>query len=224
MSGKIMGYARVSSTSQNLDRQIAELEKYVEPSNIVVDKASGKDLNRDGFQALKGPLGLRKGDTLIIKSLDRLSRNKSDIKNELEWFKENQVTLQIIDLPTTMLNLPQGQEWIRDMINNIIIEVMSSIAEQERITIRQRQREGIDIAKAKGKHLGRPKLEKPDEWDKYYDMWQRGDITAKRMMTILGLKNPVSINLLKNHNKSLRCTFLGVPHFFVCYNDSDGRY
>ena len=197
MNGKIMGYARVSSTSQNLDRQIAELEKYVEPSNIVVDKASGKDLNRDGFQALKGPLGLRKGDTLIIKSLDRLSRNKSDIKNELEWFKENQVTLQIIDLPTTMLNLPQGQEWIRDMINNIIIEVMSSIAEQERITIRQRQREGIDIAKAKGKHLGRPKLEKPDEWDKYYDMWQRGDITAKRMMTILGLKKSSFYKLIK---------------------------
>lgn len=197
MSGKIMGYARVSSTSQNLDRQIAELEKYVEPSNIVVDKASGKDLNRDGFQALKGPLGLRKGDTLIIKSLDRLSRNKSDIKNELEWFKENQVALQIIDLPTTMLNLPQGQEWIRDMINNIIIEVMSSIAEQERITIRQRQREGIDIAKAKGKHLGRPKLEKPDEWDKYYDMWQRGDITAKRMMTILGLKKSSFYKLVK---------------------------
>jgi len=197
MSGKTMGYARVSSTSQNLDRQIAELEKYVEPSNIVVDKASGKDLNRDGFQALKGPLGLRKGDTLIIKSLDRLSRNKSDIKNELEWFKENQVTLQIIDLPTTMLNLPQGQEWIRDMINNIIIEVMSSIAEQERITIRQRQREGIDIAKAKGKHLGRPKLKKPDEWDKYYDMWQRGDITAKRMMTILGLKKSSFYKLVK---------------------------
>ena len=192
-----MGYARVSSTSQNLDRQIAELEKYVEPSNIVVDKASGKDLNRDGFQALKGPLGLRKGDTLIIKSLDRLSRNKSDIKSELEWFKENQVTLQIIDLPTTMLNLPQGQEWIRDMINNIIIEVMSSIAEQERITIRQRQREGIDIAKAKGKHLGRPKLEKPDEWDKYYKLWKNGDITAKRFMDVMGLKKSSFYKLVK---------------------------
>ena len=91
MDGKKMAYARVSSTSQNLARQIEELKHYVEESNIVVDKASGKDLNRTGFQALKGPLGLRKGDTLIIKSLDRLSRNKADIKNELEWFKENQV-------------------------------------------------------------------------------------------------------------------------------------
>ena len=196
MSGKIMGYARVSSTSQNLGRQLAELEKYVEKSIIVVDKASGKDLNRNGFQALKGPLGLRKGDTLIIKSLDRLSRNKTDIKNELEWFKENQINLQILDLPTTMIQLPNGQEWIRDMINNIIIEVMSSIAEQERITIRQRQREGIDVAQRQGKHMGRPKLEIPAEWDKYYVMWKDGKITAKKVMEILDLKRTSFYNLV----------------------------
>ena len=196
MSGKIMGYARVSSTSQNLDRQLAELEKYVEKSNIVVDKASGKDLIRYGFQAHKGPLGLRKGDTLIIKSLDRLSRNKTDIKNELEWFKENQINLQILDLPTTMIQLPNGQEWIRDMINNIIIEVMSSIAEQERITIRQRQREGIDVAQRQGKHMGRPKLEIPAEWDKYYVMWKDGKITAKKVMEILDLKRTSFYNLV----------------------------
>lgn len=197
MSEKIMGYARVSSTSQNLDRQISELEKYVEKGNIVIDKASGKDLNRDGFQALKGPLGLRKGDTLIIKSLDRLSRNKGDIKSELEWFKQNQVRLQILDLPTTMIQLPKGQEWIRDMINNIIIEVMSSIAEQERLTIRQRQREGIDVAKAKGKHMGRPRLEKPVEWEKYYDMWKKGEITAKKVMDILDLRKTSFYRLVK---------------------------
>lgn len=198
MDGKIMGYARVSSTSQNLDRQIAELEKYVDKENIVVDKASGKDLNRVGFQALKSPLGLRKGDTLIIKSLDRLSRNKGDIKSELEWFKQNQVYLQILDLPTTMIQLPKGQEWIRDMINNIIIEVMSSIAEQERLTIHQRQREGIDVAKAKGKHMGRPKLEKPAEWDKYYEMWKKGDVSAKKVMEILNLKKTSFYKFVKD--------------------------
>ena len=188
MDGKKMAYARVSSSSQNLARQIEELKQYVDEANIVVDKASGKDLNRSGFQALKGPLGLRKGDTLIIKSLDRLSRNKADIKNELEWFKENQIQLQILDLPTTMIQLPKGQEWIRDMINNIIIEVMSSIAEQERLTIRQRQREGIDVAKKQGKHMGRPKLERPVEWEQYYSMWKAGNITAKKAMEELGLK------------------------------------
>lgn len=196
MDGKKMAYARVSSTSQNLARQIEELKQYVEESNIVVDKASGKDLNRTGFQALKGPLGLRKGDTLVIKSLDRLSRNKADIKNELEWFKENQVNLQILDLPTTMIQLPKGQEWIRDMINNIIIEVMSSIAEQERLTIRKRQREGIDVAKQQGKHMGRPKLEKPEEWDKYYAMWKAGSITAKKVMEVLDLKKTSFYNLV----------------------------
>lgn len=183
-----MGYARVSSTSQNLDRQIEELKKYVDESNIVMDKASGKDLNRNGYQALKSSLGLRQGDTLVIKSLDRLSRNKADIKDELEWFKKNHVSLQIIDLPTTMIQLPEGQEWIRDMINNIIIEVMSSIAEQERITIRKRQREGIEIAKKQGKHMGRPKLEVPQEWEKYYGLWKEKKITAKTAMVKLGLK------------------------------------
>ena len=195
MDGKKMAYARVSSSSQNLARQIEELKQYVDEANIVVDKASGKDLNRSGFQALKGPLGLRKGDTLIIKSLDRLSRNKADIKNELEWFKENQIQLQILDLPTTMIQLPKGQEWIRDMINNIIIEVMSSIAEQERLTIRQRQREGIDVAKKQGKHMGRPKLERPVEWEQYYTMWKAGNITPKKAMVELGL-NKTSFYIL----------------------------
>ena len=193
---RIMGYARVSSTEQNLARQLVELKKYVPEENIVTDKQSGKDLNRPGYQALKGALGLRRGDVLVIKSLDRLSRNKQKMKQELEWFKENQINLQILDLPTTMIQLPNGQEWIRDMINNIIIEVMSSIAEQERITIRQRQREGIDVAQRQGKHMGRPKLEIPAEWDKYYVMWKDGKITAKKVMEILDLKRTSFYNLV----------------------------
>ena len=84
------------------------------------------------------------------------------------------------------------------MINNIIIEVMSSIAEQERLTIRQRQREGINVAKRQGKHMGRPKLEKPKERDKYYDMWKSGDITAKGVMEALGLKKTSFYKLSKS--------------------------
>ena len=93
MEGKIMGYARVSSKEQNLDRQIIALKQYVPEENIVVDKTSGKDLQRPGYQALKGTLGLRKGDTLVIKSLDRLSRNKAEMKQELKWFQDNGITL-----------------------------------------------------------------------------------------------------------------------------------
>ena len=98
---RIFGYARVSSKEQNLDRQILALKEHVPEENILVDKASGKDLARDSYQALKGALGLRPGDTLIITSLDRLSRSKADIKKELEWFKEKKVRLQILDLPTS---------------------------------------------------------------------------------------------------------------------------
>ena len=116
-----MGYARVSTREQHLDRQLVEIKKYVPEDNIVIDKQSGKDLDRPGYQALRGPLGLRPGETLYIKSLDRLSRNKEDIKNELEWFSQNGIRLMIIDLPTSMIQVPDGQEWIIEMINNILI-------------------------------------------------------------------------------------------------------
>ena len=122
---RIMGYARVSSAEQNLARQLMELKKYVPEENIITDKQSGKDFNRPGYQALKGPLGLRRGDVLVIKSLDRLSRNKEEMKRELQWFKENGIQLKVLDLPTTMIQLEPGQEWIREMVNNILIEVLS---------------------------------------------------------------------------------------------------
>ena len=162
------GYARVSSTEQNLDRQILALQKYVKPENIVTDKQSGKNLDRPGYNALKGLFGLRPGDVLYIVSLDRLSRSKEDIKNEMAWFKEHRIRLMILDLPSSMIQVPENQEWIVDMIQNILIEVLASMAEQERLMIRKRQREGIEAAKKKGKHLGRPYLKVPDNFDEVY--------------------------------------------------------
>lgn len=185
---KIMGYARVSSSGQNLARQLIELRSYVPEENIIVDKVSGKDLNRPGYQALKGPLGLRKGDILYIKSLDRLSRNKLDIRSELMWFKEQGIRLCILDLPTTLLSLTPDQAWIQDMVNNILIEVMSSLAEQERLIIRQRQREGIEAARKQGKALGRPCIKTPDNWSAVYKRWSVSEITAKKAMELTGLK------------------------------------
>lgn len=194
-------YARVSSQSQNLDRQIEAFKKLgAKDRDIVTDKQSGKDLERQGYQALKNTM-LRSGDTLIIKSLDRLSRTKSDIKNELEWFKENKIRVMVIDLPTTMIELPKGQEWVFEMINNILIEVLSSIAEQERLTIRQRQQEGIEVAKAKGKHLGRPKAEYPVEWDEVYLKWKQEQITAKEAMEKLNMKRTTFYKLVNQYEK-----------------------
>jgi len=181
-------YARVSSKEQNLDRQLAAFYSLgATDREIITDRESGKSLDRPGYTALKATI-LRRGDTLIVKSLVRLSRNKMDIRNELQFFRDNGIHLKIIDLPTTMMDLPEGQEWVFDMVNNILIEVLGTIAEQECVTIHQRQSEGIAAAKAKGKTFGRPKVVFPSDWETVYEDWCVGKITAKVAMEKLGLK------------------------------------
>lgn len=185
---KTFYYARVSTREQNLDRQLEAFRALgANERKIITDKESGKNLDRPGYQALKTAM-LRPGDTLVVKSLDRLSRSKSDIRNELQWFKDNSIRLKVIDLPTTMMDLPSGREWVFEMVNNILIEVLGTIAEQERLTIRQRQREGIAAAKAKGKHLGRPAAILPNNWDEVVALWRSGQITAKEAMRRTGVK------------------------------------
>lgn len=195
-------YARVSSKEQNLDRQIAAFKALgAQERDIIADKGSGKDLERKGYQALKSAI-LRRGDTLVVKSLDRLSRNKADIKNELQYFKDNGIRLKVIDLPTTMTELPEGQEWVFEMVNNILIEVLGTIAEQERQTIRQRQAEGIEAAKAKGKKLGRPALAFPKNWEEVYSSWKAGEITAKTAMEQTNTKRTSFYKLVKKTEES----------------------
>ena len=201
----VYGYARVSSTEQNLDRQIMALEEYVSRENIVTDKASGKDTERKGYQALKGLFGLRKGDVLYVTSLDRLSRNKKDIKEELRWFKDKGVRLKVLDLPTSLIEVPKGQEWIMEMVQNILIEVLSSIAEQERMTIRKRQKEGIEAARKKGKHLGRPAYKLPANFEDVYYQWKESKITAREAMKTLGMKSSHYYRKVKEYEEN-NCT------------------
>lgn len=196
------GYARVSTAEQHLDRQIDELKKYVPEENIIVDKQSGKDLNRDGYSALKGIFGLRPNDVLYITSLDRLSRNKEDIKNELEWFKKNKIRLKILDLPTSLVELPEGQGWIISMVENILIEVLASISEQERVMIRKRQAEGIESARRKGKHLGRPFLKVPDNFDEICSEWKAGNISAVEAQEKLGMSSSSFYREVHKRNKT----------------------
>lgn len=213
--GKIVGYARVSSREQNLDRQLMALKQYVPEDMIVTDKASGKNLDRPGYQSLKIGIGkLVNGDTLIIKSLDHLSRNKKDAKRELQYFSSIGVRVKILDLPTTMAEIPKGQEWVLDMINNILIEVLASIAENERKTIRERQVEGLaampvdeksgkKISKKTGRCIGRPPVQLPDDWDEYYGKWKRKEISAVAAMGQLGLK-PNSFYKLAHRYEAIR--------------------
>ena len=197
MKNRTYYYARVSSKEQNLDRQLEAFKNLgADDRDIITDKESGKSLDRPGYQALKTTI-LREGDTLIVKSLDRLSRNKLDIRNELQYFKDSGIRVKIIDLPTTMMDLPSSQNWVFDMVNNILIEVLGTIAEQERLTIHQRQAEGIAAAKAKGKYLGRPRVELPDNWDDVYSEWKSGNISAVEAMKILGIKKSSFYKLVR---------------------------
>ena len=194
-------YARVSTKEQNLDRQIAAFVALgAEEREIITDKESGKSLDRPGYQALKNVI-LRQGDTLVVKSLDRLSRSKTDIRNELQYFKDQGIRLKVIDLPTTMMDLPEGQSWVFEMVNNILIEVMGTIAEQERATIKQRQAEGIAAAKAKGKKFGRPTIKAPENWEQVYATWKRGEITAKTAMEMTQLKRTSFYKLTRRMSK-----------------------
>ncbi|HDR7839257.1 TPA: recombinase family protein [Bacillus toyonensis] len=202
MTGINFAYMRVSSKDQNLDRQYEALKGYVTSEDYIYsDKASGKDMEREGFQNMLK--AMRSGDTLYIKSIDRLGRNKELIKDYLEQFKKRGIRVKIIDLPTTMQDVPAGQEWVIDMINNIIIEVYTSMAEQERQNIKQRQSEGIAVAKAKGKHLGRPVMELPEEWNKLYKDWKDGKITAVAFMKEVDMKKATFYKKVKEYEATL---------------------
>ena len=204
--GKTFYYARVSSKGQNLDRQLVEFERMgADEREIICDKESGKDFNRPGYQALKNAM-LRSGDTLVVKSLDRLSRSKDDIKSELQFFKENNIRLKIIDVPTTMIDIPEEQSWLTEMVNNILIEVMSSIAQHERENIRARQREGIEAVRGK-KHLGRPKTVVPDNWDQIIAEWQSKTITAREAMKKLNMSKTVFYNLVRERKNKKTVDF-----------------
>lgn len=187
MDNRTFGYARVSSREQNEDRQVEALKNFgVSTENIIVDKCSGKDIEREGYQYLKRQI-LRSGDTLVIKELDRLSRNKNDIKHELEYFKDLGVRVKILDIPTTLTDFPAEQIWVMDMINAILIEVLGSIAENERNKIRSRQREGIQAAKKKDVKFGRPKITTPDNWNSVHEKVKSKEMTVSQAIKILNI-------------------------------------
>lgn len=194
-------YVRASTKDQNLARQLDVLKPYVTDEKYIYhDKASGKDMDRDGFQNMLK--AMRSGDTLYIKSIDRLGRNKVQIKDYLEYFRKNGIRVKIIDMPTTMQDHPEGQEWILDMVNAILIEVYTTLAQQERETLLQRQSEGIASAKARGKHLGRPIMELPADWTKYYKQWKAGKIKSVEFMALVNMKKATFYKKLKEYEAS----------------------
>lgn len=200
---RVYGYVRVSSKDQNLERQLEELKSYDENIIIFQDKCSGKDFNRPEYEVLKRVV--QKGDIVVVKEMDRLGRNKESIMKELNYFKENDVRIIILDIPTTMTdisNLEEGMaKEILKMINNILIEVLSTMAEQEREKIKRRQKEGIYIAKKKGVILGRPAKKYPENWESIYKEWKEDNITAVKAMEELKLKKTTFYRLVKKYEE-----------------------
>lgn len=196
MQTKEFGYARVSTTHQSTDRQVDALREYgINERDIFIDKQSGKDFNRVGYLSLKENI-LRTGDTLVVKELDRLGRNKQMIKEELEYFKAHGIRVKILNIPTTLIDVGE-QGWVMEMVSNILIEVMSSIAEEERLKNHQRQSEGITAAKAKGVEFGRPKLKKPENYEEIMKRVASGEIKAVDAMKLLGVRKTSYYKLKK---------------------------
>lgn len=186
METKQFGYGRVSALHQNTDRQLDALLEYgIDEKNIIIDKQSGKDFNRRGYLRLKR--SLKKGDVLVVKELDRLGRNKQMIKEELEYFRKAGIRVKILNVPTTLIDI-DGQDWIMEMISNILIEVLATIAEEERIKTHQRQAEGIAAAKKRGARFGRPEIEIPDNYDEIMEKVWKKELKTQEAMKLLGVK------------------------------------
>ena len=194
---KTFAYCRVSAKDQNEDRQVkAMLELGINERDIFIDKCSGKDFERPQYQALK--LQLCEGDVLVIKSIDRLGRNYKQICEEWrEIVRDIKAHIRVIDMP--ILDTTRTDGLLGEVISDIVLQLLDYVAEQERAFNKQRQAEGIKIAKAKGKRLGKPPIQYPDNWKEVYTVWKLGSITAREAKKRMNLKPTSFYKLAKNY-------------------------
>lgn len=193
----LIGYCRVSTNEQNLDRQIESLKKYG-CEKIYCDKATGKNFNRPEYIKLKD--AIRSGDTLVVHEFDRLGRNKRLTLKEIQYFKDNQIRLVALNLPTTQLDTDDNL--MLETINNIIIELYTMMAQDEIEKREKRQMEGIELALKKGVRFGRRKISYPKEWNSIIELVDKKSISNVRAMEILGLKKTTYYKLLKEYKNS----------------------
>ena len=186
----LLGYARVSTQSQNEDRQVEALLDYgIKEENIFIDKVSGKDFNRPEYKFVKELLKRTKdnNNVLVIKSIDRLGRNYKEILKEWQELTHDfNADIIVLDMP--LLDTTKYKDLLGTFIADLVLQVLSFVAEQERDNIKQRQAEGIKIAKEKGTKFGRPEIKKPENFDEECKKWKNGEQTAKVTMEKLGLK------------------------------------
>jgi len=181
----IYGYARVSSTDQNEDRQVLALMGIgVSTDKLFIDKQSGKDFERKKYQQLVAQL--QTGDMLYIVSIDRLGRNYDEIQNQWRILtKEKGVDIAVIDMP--LLDTTRSKDLLGTFISDLVLQLLSFVAQNERENIRKRQAEGIAAAKARGVKFGRPEKELPANFGELVEQWERGEILTKDMPTLCNM-------------------------------------
>ncbi len=197
-----IGYVRVSSKDQNELRQLVKMREIgIEERFIFVDKASGKDFNRQQFQTMKKII--REGDLVYIDSLDRLGRNYDGIIEEWKVITRTLKADIVILENETLFDSRKFREMgdLGKLMEDQFLSFLSYVAETERKKIRQRQAEGIAVAKASGRHLGRPKIKYPERWGAVYEDWNKGRIKAVEALEILGLKKATFYKLVKAYQQ-----------------------
>lgn len=196
----LYGYVRVSSADQNEQRQLKALSNYgINEENIFIDKKSGKDFEREQYQLLKQILKRTKNNLLVIKSIDRLGRNYKEIQTE--WQELTQYTdIKILDME--LLDTRLHKDLLGSFISDLVLQVLSFVAEQERTNIKERQRQGIEIAKANGKYKGSKKrISIPNNFEAEYQKWKLGQQTAKTTMEHCLLKRTTFYAIVKEYEK-----------------------
>lgn len=193
------GYIRVSSRDQNEDRQLIALkELQIAEKNIFLDKQSGKDFNRPQYQRLIRKL--KKDDLLYIKSIDRLGRNYSEILEQWRILtKEKGIDIVVLDMP--LLDTRRGKDLMGTFLSDIVLQVLSFVAENERSNIRQRQAEGIAAAKARGIRFGRPKIPVPDDFEMIVASWERKEIPTKEAIGRCGMSESTFYRRVREYRR-----------------------
>ena len=186
--GNLYGYIRVSTREQNEDRQLLAMKELSIPEkNLFVDKQSGKDFERPQYRKMVRKL--KKDDLLYIKSIDRLGRNYEEIQNQWRILtKEKGIDIVVLDMP--LLDTRRGKDLMGTFLSDIVLQVLSFVAENERTNIRQRQAEGIAAAKARGVRFGRPPRPLPENFHDLYQQWKNGKITCSAAARRCGM--PIS--------------------------------
>ncbi|RPK04760.1 recombinase family protein [Priestia endophytica] len=200
MENRKFGYIRVSSRDQNEGRQLQSMEEAgISPRDIFLDKQSGKNFNREQYQLMKRMM--RKGDILYIHSLDRFGRNKEEILQEWNAItKEIEADIVVLDMP--LLDTTQYKDSLGTFIADLVLQILSWMAEEERDRIRKRQREGIDAALKVGVSFGRPKDQVSQEFIEAYNRWRNKEITAVQAMKEANVKKTTFYKLVKKHEST----------------------